>query len=256
MKSILFHWGSITIYSYGMAMALGFVLAVVVLLWRAPKMNISRAIVYDMAIWAILGGLIGARIFYVVSHGGEFQHHLLQILMLNRGGLVFYGGFIGGILALLIFSKRKHISFLKILDFMIPSLVLAHALGRIGCFMNGCCFGRPATCSWAVTFPPGSLPALHYGARHLIHPTQIYESLLLVALFFILLGLEKFKKFEGQTFLNYLLLYPALRFSMEFFRGDNPFFGPLSLYQWISLFFFTSSLFLSFILGRNVRRNR
>lgn len=258
MKSILLHIGSFTIYSYGTVLALGFVLAMIVLLWRGAKRGIDRQTIYDFGIWIILGGLLGARIAYVLFNLAEFKDHPLEILMIQRGGLVFYGSFFGGVFSLWLFVKRKGLSFLKMMDLVMPPLVLGHAIGRIGCFLNGCCFGRPTRCAWAVNFPRASLPAYAFGPLHLIHPVQLYESILLLIVFFILLKLDSYKKFNGVVFCFYLLLYPLVRFSTEFFRGDHPLiiFHTLTLYQGISVLLFLTGIILYLLLRKyDERRN-
>lgn len=252
MKSILFHLGPLTIYSYGAVLVMAFVMALVILMKRGPKAGIEKQIIYDIGISAIVGGLFGARVAYVGFHWSEFSGNLLEIWMIHKGGLAFYGSFIGGVITLLIFLKYKKIPFLKVADVMIPAVALGHGIGRLGCLMNGCCYGKLTTCIFGITFPAGSLPAIHYGVNHIIHPTQVYESFLLVILFFVLLWIDRHKKFEGQTFVSYVLIYPAIRFCMEYFRGDNPFIVPriLTLYQGISLMIFTAGITLLIILKR------
>lgn len=240
MRSILFHFGPFTVYSYGTVLALAFILSLFLMVKRAYKIEIPKQTVYDLGIWMIVGGLLGARIAYVLFHMDEFWHRPLEIFMIHRGGLVFYGSFVGGVIFLWFFLKRRKLSFLKFADFIIPIIALAHGIGRVGCFLNGCCYGKPTECPWGVDFPAGSSPAQHYGLSHSIHPTQLYEALLLVTLFFVLLWIDKRKKFEGQTFFSYLLIYPLMRFFLEFFRGDHYkiVFNVFTQYQIYSLILF------------------
>ncbi len=221
MQSILFHIGSFTIYSYGTILALAFILSMIIVLWKSARLGMTRQTIYDLGIWIIIGGLLGARIAYVFLNLDEFKNHLLEIFMIQHGGLAFHGSFIGGVLSLWIFTRLRKLSFFKMLDLVIPPLVLGHSIGRMGCFLNGCCFGTLTKCDWAVNFPANSLPAYHWGKLHLIHPTQIYEAVALLTLFFILLIIDKKKRFDGTTFCFYLLLYPIIRFCTEFFRGDH-----------------------------------
>lgn len=257
MKSILFELGPFTIYSYGTVLALAFLLSVILIVQQCEKVGVSKQVIFDLGIWAIMGGLVGARFLYVISHWGEFMHRPMEILMIHRGGLAFYGGFLGGLGAAWVFLKRHRLPFLRVADLVIPVIPLAHGIGRIGCFLNGCCYGRPISCAWGINFPLGSLPERHFGRDHLIHPSQIYEMIALICLYFILLRLDKRKKFEGQTFAFYLLLYPMIRFILEFFRGDNPFVIPgiLSIYQMASIFLFAMGLILFFILRRDYIRH-
>jgi phosphatidylglycerol:prolipoprotein diacylglycerol transferase len=254
MKSILFQLGPVTVYSYGTILALAFILSLFLTVKRAHSVGVSKQTVYDLGIWLILGGLLGARIAYVLLHWDEFRGRLIEIIMIQKGGLAFYGSFIGGALFLWIFLKRKKLSFLKFADFMIPVVALAHGIGRVGCFLNGCCYGKPTECAWGVNFPVGSPPTAHYGISHLIHPTQIYETLLLIMLFFILLWIDRHKKFEGQTFISYLLLYPLIRFFTEFFRGDHPLiiFNLFTQYQLFSVILFLIGAIFYYRFSRNV----
>ena len=232
MRSILFQLGPITIFSYGTILALSFVVCISLMISQRNRIGMSSQQIYDMTVWTIVGGLLGARLTYVILHWDEFSKNLTEIIMIHRGGLAFFGSYIGGAAALTLFLKKHRLPFLKFADFFSPFVALGHAVGRIGCFMNGCCYGRPTECFFGVTFPAGSLPASHYGLNHHIHPTQLYEFGLLIVLFIILQNVDKHKKFEGQTFSLYLILYSVIRFSMEFLRGDTRYVIP----GWLTLF--------------------
>lgn len=246
MKSVLFQWGVLTIYSYGTVLALAFILVLVLMVHRGKKHGMSPQMIYDLNVFIIVGGLIGARLAYVILNWEEFSHQPLEILMIHRGGLVFYGSLLGGMLFLWIYLKRHKMPFLKMADLMAPLLALGHGIGRLGCFLNGCCYGRPTQSFLAVNFPQKSLPAQHYGPENLLHPTQLYEMGTLIILFIILQWHDRHKEFEGQTFLCYLMFYPVVRFFMEFLRGDNPFVIPevLTVYQVVSIGLFGVGLIL------------
>jgi phosphatidylglycerol:prolipoprotein diacylglycerol transferase len=256
VRSVLFHLGPFTIYSYGTVLALGFILSLFLIVKRAHKIGISKQTIYDLGIWMIIGGLLGARIAYVLFHMDEFWRRPMDIFMIHRGGLVFYGSFIGGALFSWFFLKRRKFSFLKFADFIIPVVALGHGIGRIGCFLNGCCYGKPTECPWGVHFPAGSAPSQHYGFSHSLHPTQLYEAFLLAVLFFVLLWIDKRKKFEGQTFFSYLLMYPLIRFFLEFFRGEHSLilFNLFTVYQIFSVILFLLGGLLYYRFSRNVRR--
>jgi len=232
MRSILFQLGPITIFSYGTILAVSFVICLSLMISQRNRVGMSTQQVYDMAVWTIIGGLLGARLTYVIMHWDEFSKNLVEIVMIHRGGLAFFGSYIGGAAALILFLKRHRLPFLKFADFFSPFVALGHAVGRLGCFMNGCCYGRPTECPWGVTFPAGSLPASHFGLNHRIHPTQLYEFSLLIILFLILHRMDQRKKFDGQTFSLYLILYSLIRFLMEFLRGDARYVIP----GWLTVF--------------------
>ena len=161
--------------------------------------------------------------------------------MLHKGGLSFYGGFIVALTCAVVFLKRRHLPGLKILDIFVPYLALGQAIGRIGCFLNGCCYGKPTDFVLRVYFPG------EFVARH---PVQIYSSLNLLLIFIILRTFQAKKKGEtkisGQIFLLYCLLYSGMRFFMEYLRGDHlPVFANLTIHQLISVgIFIVSGIFL------------
>ena len=164
--------------------------------------------------------------------------------MLWEGGLVFYGGILGGILSTIFFLKKYGLPFWKTMDVLAPPLVLAQAIGRIGCFMAGCCYGKTTELPWAVTFNnPNTLApkGLH------LHPTQLYHSIANLTIFCILFFfVRKRKRFNGQVLCMYLFLYPLARFFLEFFRGDPKIhlIGPLNLTQGFSIIIFLIGVYL------------
>lgn len=252
MRSILFQLGPVTIFSYGTILALSFVVCISLMIRQKARIGLSTQGIYDMTVWTIVGGLLGARITYVILHWNEFSKNLTEIIMIQRGGLAFFGSYIGGAIALTLYLKRHKLPFLNFADFFSPFVALGHAFGRIGCFMNGCCYGGPTACPWGVTFPKGSLPSAHYGLNHHIHPTQLYECGLLIGLFVLLQKIDKNKKFEGQTFSLYLIAYSLIRFSMEFLRGDRKYVIPgwLTVYQSFCLVFMVLGVFLYILKSR------
>lgn len=191
----------------------------------------------DLSLCIAVSGILGARILYVLQNLRFYLEYPLQILMLNRGGLSFYGGFILAVIWAIIFLKRRHLPFVKTFDIVIPNLALAQAIGRIGCFLNGCCYGKPT--DFFLRF---------YSAGQNIarHPVQIYNSLNLLLIFVILRKFQVNRRgkscFLGQTFLLYCLLYSAMRFFMEYLRGDHlVLFVNLTIHQYISAGIFVIS---------------
>jgi len=232
--------GPVTVYSYGLMMAIAVVVCSFLMSRDAVKNNIPGEVIYDLVFFTVVGGILGARLFYVVLNLPVFLENPIEIIMLHRGGLAFQGGLAAGVLSAFMFIRRKGLPLLKTVDLMAPYLALGHAIGRIGCFLNGCCFGRPV--SWGIYFP------VHMD--HL-HPTQLYSSAGLFVIFFILKSIPKQKLAEGGLLIAALLMTSALRFFVEFFRADHvELWGGLSIFQVVSLAVITASALVYFLVIR------
>lgn len=244
MHPILFQIGPITVYTYGVFVATGFLLGLAVavrearLAWEDPQK------IMDMALYVLLGAIIGSRGLYVLVSREEFAGNPFQVFLIWKGGLVFYGGLAAGILVIIWYTRRHGISLLKTLDIYAPALALGHAVGRIGCFSAGCCYGSPSSLPWAVTFThPASLAPLGLP----LHPVQLYESFSLFLIFALLITLRRRQSFEGQMAWTYLFLYAIARITLEFFRGDPRGFvfgGALSTSQFLGLLVAPAAAFL------------
>jgi phosphatidylglycerol:prolipoprotein diacylglycerol transferase len=219
VDKIAFQIGGINIYWYGVCIAVGFLLGLWTATRRALRAGISGESVADLGLWLMMGAVVGSRLFYVISHWDtEFAGRpLLEVFKLREGGLVFYGGLIGASLACVFAVRLKKLPLWKTADVLAPSIALGYVFGRIGCFMFGCCYGKPCDLPWAVHFPRD-----HATYPQGVHPTQLYESLLSLVLYAGLAWLHRHKKFDGQVFAAYLIAYGSLRFTVEFFRGDYP----------------------------------
>lgn len=240
MHPILFKIGPFNIFSYGVMVALGFSLACLCIYIRAPRYGIKRDEVVDLTIIMLISGLIGARIFYVVQHLAYYRANPWEIPDLSRGGLVWYGAFILGLASSLVYMRMKRIDILQALDLAAPYIALAQAVGRMGCFLNGCCYGLEAP----DRFPPAVYAAYDGCMRH---PTQLYSAVMLLAIFVVLRIWHELRRFKGEIFLGYCMLYSVKRFAVEFLRGDVPrVFFDLTLAQLISaaLFMAAASLFV------------
>jgi phosphatidylglycerol:prolipoprotein diacylglycerol transferase len=219
MHSIAFHVGSLSVHWYGILVAVGFLAGLWTAGRRAKLVGISPETIHDLGPWLIIGGILGGRVLYVISYWREqfADNPFPEIFMIQHGGLVFYGGLIGATLATMFYIRWKKLPLWKLADILAPSIALGYVFGRLGCFMNGCCYGRECDLPWGVTYPPG-----HPTKGVPVHPTQIYDSLLNLGFYVFLAWLFRHKKFDGQVFAVYLIGYAILRSFVEYFRGDYP----------------------------------
>jgi phosphatidylglycerol:prolipoprotein diacylglycerol transferase len=252
MLKIIKLFDNVSIGSYNICLGLGMIAAFLFLDSQMKKEKISQKTesqFYISLICAFIIGFIGADIFeFLFHHDKPFTiHNLLQ------SGITFYGGFVTGILVFLLISYFLKLNILFFINFSIPSLVVAHAFGRIGCFLGGCCFGCPTNSIFGVVFPKNSLPYDFYKGALPIHPTQLYESIFLFLLFFILI---KYISFNYRTIV-YLIFYGIFRFLLEYLRGDDRgsiLNSSLSPSQIISIILFISGILLFFIAKNNQQK--
>lgn len=217
MHQVAFELGPLTVHWYGVFLAAGFFAGLWTASLRARRGGLSPDYVMDAGLWLILGSVVGARAFFVVSYWQDSfaGQPWTEIFMIHHGGLVYYGGLIGAALAFVAYALLMKRPLWKLADVLAPSISLGYAIGRNGCLMNGCCYGLPTDVPWAIHFPPD-----HETKGLGVHPTQVYESLLALALYVALAWLYRRKRFDGQVFSTYLIGYAALRSFVEFFRGD------------------------------------
>ena len=216
-------------------LALAFLAGLLLSLKLAKSEGITADVVLDIVIYVIISAIVGARIFYVIQFWSEFKGNLLQIFAIHRGGLVFYGGLILVLLVLFWRARVHRIPLIKAADIATPVAALGYSIGRIGCFLNGCCYGIETAFPICVRFPHLS------GCRH---PTQLYASAIMFLVFLFLMFLWKRKKFEGQVFLSGLILYSVYRFSIEFIRvGPRYIFG-LTVSHLASIVIFCVALYI------------
>ena len=256
MHPVLFHIGDFKLYTYGFFVALGFMTAIFVSQKIAKPHGISSETINDIFLVILLSALFGARSLYVLINFDTFKDNLLDMVKIWNGGLVFFGGFMAAVLAVAVYLKIKTISIWKTADILSPGLALGHAVGRLGCFFAGCCYGKTCSLPFAVKFtnPQSLAPIGVY-----LHPTQIYSVVSNLILFFILLRLQKNKKFDGLIFLSYIMLYSLFRFCIEFFRGDfrgDFFFEFISMSQGIGLLVFLVALILLIKFSRSEHESK
>lgn len=233
MAPVLFHAGPLTLYSYGLMMALAFGLTTYLAVRASRRLPATVRVlapdpVIDATCAALFGGIVGGRIFYVILHLGEFARSPLDVFAIWRGGLVWYGGFLGGLAGGWWYARLRRLPFVPVLDQMSPFVALGHGVGRVGCFLNGCCYGATSQAWCAVQFPGLPEPVL---------PTQLFEAAGLLMLYVVLRSrLGPWLPIRGRLSGAYCLGYGLLRFGLEFLRGDQtPFFLGLTLQQLISI---------------------
>ncbi len=232
MHPVMLRYGFVTVYSYGAMLSLAFLLGILLAMYLAKREGIDPEKVLDISLWLIISAIAGARVLYVMLFWNEFAGSPIEILMIQHGGLIFYGGLAAALLVLLWRAKAAGLSLWKIFDLASPSAALGYSVARIGCFLNGCCYGIETRVPWAVKFP--ALPGMR-------HPTELYSSASAFAIFLIVIALWRRRKFEGQIFLQTVVLYTIYRFFVEFLRTEPRYFY-LSSAQWISIVAFPIAL--------------
>ncbi|WP_072449240.1 prolipoprotein diacylglyceryl transferase [Blautia sp. Marseille-P3201T] len=230
MKNDLFSIGPLTIHSYGLMIALGILVCVFMGMYRARKHGYKDEAVLDIAIFGILSGFIGAKLLYVLVEFDRFLENPMDVL--GSEGFVVYGGIIVGALAGVIYCRVKKLPFWEYFDLLAPSIAVAQGFGRIGCFLAGCCYGRPTEAFWGVTFPEGSFAP----AGVPLIPTQLISSVGDFTVAGILLLYSKHNKKAGNVGILYMVLYGIGRFLVECLRSDDRgTVGILSTSQFISI---------------------
>lgn len=220
MFPVILRLGTLQIYSYGLMLFISFLVGIWLVERRAKRFGVESKTITDLALWILLAVVVGSRLFYVAFHWEEFKDDLIGVIAFWRGGLaglMFYGGFLGAIIAGLVFVRARRLPLVKMLDAVTPSIVLGEGFTRIGCFLNGCCFGEPSSGFCAMEFPLHS-PAGATFPHQAIHPTQLYSSLAGFLLFGVALLLERRRLKEGVLFALILVLYSLFRFGIDFVR--------------------------------------
>jgi len=252
MHPVLFRIGPLTIHTYGLLVAVGFLIGLGFAVRQARKEGIPADKIIDLGFYILLTAIIGSRLGFILINASYYIKNPLDIFKIWEGGLVFYGGVLLAVPTAVWYVKKNGLGIWRTADVFAPSIAIGHALGRLGCFFAGCCYGKTAeSLPWAVTFTdPECLARIGIP----LHPTQLYESAGEFINFLILITLRRYKSFNGQLFMTYLLLYSVLRFIVEFFRGDvsRGFITPqLSVSQGISIL-----MFLIAVAGLIVLRQR
>jgi phosphatidylglycerol:prolipoprotein diacylglycerol transferase len=241
MHPIICTWGPFSIYAYGLMLALAFIASSTLAAHKARSENIRPDTIINLSFIVAISGIIGARIFYVATNLNDYLKNPLEIIMLRHGGLSWFGGLILGSIAGIVYIRNRKLPIFKILDLMMPFVALAQAIGRIGCLLNGCCFGKVS--KFGIYF------AVH---NQVLIPTQLYSSLILIFIFIVLRILQDRPHKPGEIFFLYLALYSLKRFFIEFWRADNPtIIFNLTLFQVLSIALFCFALFGIFLVKKS-----
>lgn len=199
-------------------LVVSFLFAILLAKRAAKQFEISPIIIENLAFYLMLGVIIGGRLLYVMFHWSQYEHDILAIFRIWEGGMMFFGGFIGGFFAGVLYLRQQKVSILQIADIIAPAIALGQFFTRIGCFLNGCCFGTPSTLPWAIQFPEECVAGASPVGNETLHPTQIYSSLFGLALFFFLTNRLYRLHRKGEIFSLYLIFSGGFRFGVDFIR--------------------------------------
>jgi phosphatidylglycerol:prolipoprotein diacylglycerol transferase len=244
---------TVPIHTYGILVAGGFLVAMTLAARAAERAGLDREKVLDLSFGILVAAMIGSRVLFIVVNWDEYAHDLVGIFEFWKGGLVFYGGFLGAIVFSIWYMRKHQMEFMPYADAMGPTVAIGQALGRLGCFAAGCCWGGACDAHYALAarFPPESLAFQSQLSNHLvdstalttipIHPTQLYEALGTALIFLFLTWWRSRKRFNGELLALYLMLYAPLRALVETFRGDEErgrvfnFLGSFARHAWWNL---------------------
>jgi len=237
----LFELGPITVYTYGLLLAAAYLLGLQLARVRAAKRGLDANRILDLGIYIIISALIGAKLLLLVTDWSSFKADPRELLTLARSGGVFYGGLILAVIVALWYIVRAGLPLWTTCDVFAPGIALGHVIGRFGCLFAGCCYGKPTTKPWGITFTdPFAASNVGTPLGVPLHPTQLYEAAAEFIILMILLWSErKGRPFAGRTFWLYMLLYAVSRFIIEFYRGDDR--GTVGI--------FSTSQFISILLA-------
>lgn len=263
MHPVILKLGPLEIHAYGLTLAVSFLVGIYFAMFRAPKHGVEKNDVLDLSIIVVLCAIFGSRFFYVITHLGEFQGRWLDTInpiqstgQVGISGLSMLGGVVLVLIALVVYCWKKRISILSLFDVLAPTFAFGIFLTRIGCFFNGCCFGKPGELPWCMTFPiTSSAGSTLQGIN--IHPTQLYASLYGLVILLIILLLEKKERPAGFSAAVFFMLYGVARFTIDFVRyyEDSvqfPFLGQFFTFnQAISFGMFLTGLVILVLIRKN-----
>lgn len=276
--------GGIKVFGYGTMLFVAFLASTRLAAWLSRRERLDPEVIYDLTIWVFMGGLLGARLFYVIQYWDTSIRSFWDIFKVWKGGIVLYGSIMGGTMAFFTYWLIRRFPLRPTLDTIAPALALGIALGRVGCFLNGCCYGDVCDAGWGVRFPPGSppwfnqvtdeynrptdrlipgvTPAMVVEARqgHVpagapwsqpVHPTQLYSAVDALVLMTLLLAYYPLRRRDGEVMALLMIVYPITRFLIEYLRNDEAaFFAGLTISQNISVLILLFGLAFWYRLSR------
>ncbi len=251
MKNELLTIGPVTIYGYGLMIAIGIIAAYTVAEFRAKRKGLNHELIFNLTIWCLIGGILGAKVLFLITELKDIIADPSLLLDISHGFVV-YGGIIGGIFSGYLYIRIKKLNFLQYFDLVMPSIALAQGFGRIGCLLAGCCYGEETSSAFHLIFHTSDFAPNGVA----LVPTQPISSILDFLNFFTLITISKRAKADGQVAGFYLVFYSVGRFILEFFRGDleRGQIGTLSTSQFIAIFMFLIGLGIVIICGLHPRK--
>jgi len=254
-------FGSFAIHSYGLLLAIAFLVAIQLFLVRGKARGLPEDRLSTLSLWLLVLAIAGGRILFVLTHWDEYKVDPLAIIRLWEGGLILYGGYALAIAGGIVYVRRAGLPVWRVGDAAAPSMAIGVGIGRLGCFLNGCCYGLPTTLPWGIQFPPESYSSTVFPNQHL-HPSQLYMSGAGFLLFFALLALDRKRRFDGWLFWTYIALDAGLRFLIDFTRyyDETSFLGRIgglsfNMNQLLSVGLIAVSLVMLRILSARAKRN-
>ncbi len=217
MYPILFRFHGLELHSYGLLLAIAFLVGIQLFLKRGVDRELPEDKLSTLSLLLLVLSIVGGRGLYVLTHWGDYAHDMGGVFRIWEGGLMLYGGYFLAIAGGILYLRRAGLNVWRVGDAAAPSMALGIGLGRLGCFLNGCCFGLPTHLPWAIRFPPGSYSNFVFPGTPL-HPSQLYLAAAGVSLFVVLLALDRRRRFDGWLFWTYIALDASLRFVIDFTR--------------------------------------
>jgi len=221
MHRVIFEWGPLTFYWYGLMLAVAFLVGLELLMHEGRRRGLDDEKLFNMTILIMIGSLAGARLLYVATHWGDFSGQPRAIFEIWQGGLTKYGGVGIGVIVALVYARRGSLPIRNVFDAASPSLAVGAAVTRVGCFLNGCCFGKPTALPWGVVFPEGAFSDFVFPGAH-IHPTQVYSGLVEALIFLALWLMRKRVQTAGLLFASYLVMEGVGRALLDQVRYYDP----------------------------------
>ncbi len=246
--------GPITIHSFGLMMAIAFLVGYYLLSWEIKRRGDDPKFAGDLIFWGAISGIVGAKLFSVFENFSDFLTDPIHTLF-SGSGFVFHGGLLGGTIAVTAYIKMKNRSLGTYADIIGPIILLGQGIGRIGCLLAGCCHGSVTNCAWGIQYPEGSQASYHQYHEHLldsaflkslpVHPSPLYETIFNTIMFLLLIKVIRPKlRTKGSTFALVVVIAGAERFLLEFVRINPKTLWGLTNYQFSSLFFVLLGLIL------------